>query len=355
MEKEIRLSFFKRIKMSIFDFDKYHVIASEGLGRSMMYLVKLVLLFSLIMSFATVIKFSQIINGVTSYVQNETPNFYFKDNQFTVESENDITIENHEYLDLKIILSNSEEYSENEIKDFDGVVIVLLKNNVLFKTQNSTSIMVQSYEEMSKMLDINQLNKEKALSYLQGENMYTILANTFAVIFITAFLTYFMTAILDSLALFLLGFIISRIIRLPLKYGPIYSIAISSITLPMVINLIYLIVNMYTGFIIPYFQIMYTLLSYVYLIASLLIMKSEILKKKVKVEVTIMNKKKEENKEENENQQGKDDDGENKKVGKDDENSNEPKNENSEGLKNNAQGKINNKDNPEPQANIREE
>ena len=41
MEKEIRLSFFRRMKMSIFDFDKYHIIASEGLGRAMMYLIKI--------------------------------------------------------------------------------------------------------------------------------------------------------------------------------------------------------------------------------------------------------------------------------------------------------------------------
>ena len=47
MEKEIRLSFFRRMKMSIFDFDKYHIIASEGLGRAMMYLIKLMLLFAL--------------------------------------------------------------------------------------------------------------------------------------------------------------------------------------------------------------------------------------------------------------------------------------------------------------------
>lgn len=353
MEKEIRLSFFKRLKMSIFDFDKYHIIAAEGLGRAMMYLVKLVLLFSLIMSFATIIKFSQIINNATSYVQNEIPNFYFSNNQFTIESENDVAIENHEYIDFKIILTNKEEYSEDEIRDFDGLVAVLSKNHILYKAQNSTSIMTQSYEEISKIFDINQINKEKALSYFVGENMYTILANVFAVVFIASFLTYFMTSILDTLALFLLGFIVSRIIRLPLKYGPIYSVAISSITLPMVINLVYLVVNMFTGFIIPYFQIMYTLLSYVYLIASLLIMRSEITKKKVQVGISIMNKKN--NEEENEKKQEEENNTGNKKTGKDEENKGKEKEEKNEGIKKDTKGKINNKDNPEPQANIKEE
>ena len=67
MEKEIRLSFFRRMKMSIFDFDKYHIIASEGLGRAMMYLIKLMLLFALVMSAASIIKVSQLLDQGIEY------------------------------------------------------------------------------------------------------------------------------------------------------------------------------------------------------------------------------------------------------------------------------------------------
>ena len=63
MEKEIRLSFFKRLKMSILDFDKYHILASEGVGRAMLYLVKLVLLFSLILAGTYMFKISGIVNN----------------------------------------------------------------------------------------------------------------------------------------------------------------------------------------------------------------------------------------------------------------------------------------------------
>ena len=77
MEKEIRLSFFKRLKMSILDFDKYHILASEGVGRAMLYLVKLVLLFSLILAGTYMFKISGIVNNAVGYVKNNTPNFYF--------------------------------------------------------------------------------------------------------------------------------------------------------------------------------------------------------------------------------------------------------------------------------------
>ena len=155
-----------------------------------------------------------------------------------------------------------------------------------------------------------------------------------------------MTAILDTIALSLLGFIVSRIIRLPLKYGSIYSISVSSITLSVIINLIYMIVNLFTGFVIPYFQVMYTLVSYVYLIAVLFILRSEIIKKKVQLQVAIVNQK---NNKIEEIKKDKDTDNKEDKS-KEDKKDKEEKDE----LKGKAKETLkNNKDNPEPQANIR--
>ena len=350
MEKEIRLSFFRRMKMSIFDFDKYHIIASEGLGRAMMYLIKLMLLFALVMSAASIIKVSQLLDQGIEYFSSNVPNFYFENNEFVLDSETDVTIENHEYTDFKIILTNSETYSEDEIRDFDGLTVAFTKKHVLLKQQNSTSITTQTYEELGNTIDLNEINKDYIVNMFSGENSYNILANIFAVIFISTFLTYFLTAILDTIALSLLGFIVSRLIRIPFKYGALYSLSISAITLPVILNAIYLIVNMFTGFVIPYFQIMYTLIAYVYLIAALLIMRSEIIKKKVQIQIEIMNKNynpeelqkqdKKNEKEQNKDEKNKEKDDNKKKEGKD--------------SKNSGTELKNNKDNPEPQANIQE-
>ena len=348
MEKEIRLSFFRRMKMSIFDFDKYHIIASEGLGRAMMYLIKLMLLFALVMSAASIIKVSQLLDQGIEYFSSNVPNFYFENNEFVLDSETDVTIENHEYTDFKIILTNSETYSEDEIRDFDGLTVAFTKKHVLLKQQNSTSITTQTYEELGNTIDLNEINKDYIVNMFSGENSYNILANIFAVIFISTFLTYFLTAILDTIALSLLGFIVSRLIRIPFKYGALYSLSISAITLPVILNAIYLIVNMFTGFVIPYFQIMYTLIAYVYLIAALLIMRSEIIKKKVQIQIEIMNKNY--NPEELQNQDKKNE----KEQNKDEKNKEKDDNKKKEGKdsKNSGTELKNNKDNPEPQANI---
>ena len=350
MEKEIRLSFFRRMKMSIFDFDKYHIIASEGLGRAMMYLIKLMLIFAIVMSAASIIRVSQLLDQGIEYFSGNVPNFYFENNELVLDSETDVTIENHEYTDFKIILTNSETYSEDEIRDFDGLAVAFTKKHVLLKQQNSTSITTQTYEELGNTIDLNEINKDYIVNMFSGENSYNILANIFAVIFISTFLTYFLTAILDTIALSLLGFIVSRLIRIPFKYGALYSLSISAITLPVILNAIYLIVNMFTGFVIPYFQIMYTLIAYVYLIAALLIMRSEIIKKKVQIQIEIMNKNY--NPEELQNQDKKNE----KEQNKDEKNKEKDDNKKKEGKdsKNSGTELKNNKDNPEPQANIQE-
>ena len=346
MEKGIRLSFFRRLKMSIFDFDKYHIIASEGLGRAMMYLIKLILLFALIISAATAVKVSQLLDEGIAYLNNNVPNFYFQDSKFVLENDSDVIMENHEYTDFRIILTNSESYSEDEIRDFDGMVLVFTKNNLLLKQQNGTSITSQDYADLNETININDVNKEYIINMFSGEGAYTILANIFAVIFISTFLTYFLTGILDTVALSLLGFIISRIIRIPLKYGALYSLSISAITLPVILNAIYMVVNMFTGFVIPYFQIMYTLISYVYLIAALLIMRSEIIKKKVQIQIQIMNKNY--NPEElQKNDKGKEDNKDEKQ------NNEEAKNKQDDKASKKTEKELkSNKDNPEPQANI---
>ena len=281
----------------------------------------------------------QIANiSTNSITLTSNPKWKNKDNE-------DVKIENHKYTDFLIILTHSENYSEDEIRNFDGIVLTFSKNNVLFKEQNGTSIITQSYEELNKTIDISQINKEYLVNMAKGENAYTILANIFAVIFISTFLTYLLTAILDTIALSLLGFIVSRLIRVPFKYGALYSLSISAITLPVILNCIYMVVNMFTGFVIPYFQIMYTLISYVYLIAALLIMRSEIMKKKVQIRVQIMNKNY--NPEELQNREKK------KEEEKEESNKEEKEDQKeSKDSKKKGAGLKNNKDNPEPQANI---
>ena len=98
--------------------------------------------------------------------------------------------------------------------------------------------------------------------------------------------------------------------------------AVYSITLSIILNIIYLIVNMFVPFTIEYFQVMYVAVATIYLIAAIFIIKSEMIKKQIelmKIEAEQQNVKKEIQEQENPD--------ENKDTKKEDKNDKENKKE----------------------------
>ena len=86
---------------------------------------------------------------------------------------------------------------------------------------------------------------------------------------------YFISILLDTLLLSILGIITSKILNMKMSFTQIFSISVHSLTLPIILNIIYFMVNIFTGFTIKYFQTMYITISYIYLITALLLLKSE--------------------------------------------------------------------------------
>ena len=66
MEKE-KLSFLKKVRMSIFDFDGYQELAAEKISRTIGYIVLLILIFSIIISITYTFQFNGLIGNVREY------------------------------------------------------------------------------------------------------------------------------------------------------------------------------------------------------------------------------------------------------------------------------------------------
>ena len=61
MEKQ-KLSFFKKVKTSVLDFDGYQSLAAEKISRTIIYIALIILIFSIIISVAYVCQFWATIN-----------------------------------------------------------------------------------------------------------------------------------------------------------------------------------------------------------------------------------------------------------------------------------------------------
>ena len=77
---------------------------------------------------------------------------------------------------------------------------------------------------------------------------------------------------------------LSRFMRIPLKFRATFNMAASAVTLPIILNVIYSIVNTYTGFTINYFDLMYNLIAYVYMLVAIIFIRAEIIKKDIEGE-----------------------------------------------------------------------
>ncbi len=71
--------------------------------------------------------------------------------------------------------------------------------------------------------------------------------------------------------------------KIRLRYKATFNIGVHALTLPLLLNLIYIIVNLFTGFEIRHFQWMYTSISYIYVVVAILMIKTEIINQKIQL------------------------------------------------------------------------
>lgn len=93
----------------------------------------------------------------------------------------------------------------------------------------------------------------------------------------------FSTVLIDAIFLALLAYITSIIARVRLKPAAAYNIAVYSLSLPVILNLVYIVANILTGFVIEYFQLVYTAIASIYVVATVLIIRSDVIKKQAEL------------------------------------------------------------------------
>ena len=97
------------------------------------------------------------------------------------------------------------------------------------------------------------------------------------------FIIYLTANIMDIIILGVIGKIFGLIVKLKLRYKATFNIGAYALTLPMVLNLIYIIVNTFTNFEIKYFSWMYTSISYIYVVVAILMIKTEIIHQRMQL------------------------------------------------------------------------
>ncbi len=158
--------------------------------------------------------------------------------------------------------------------------IIVLSNKMIVSSQSLKS---QEEIEYVNLININIDNKAELLTMLNS----SAFAGSYIIFFVTMliylFVVYAVSNLVDAIILGTLGYLFARIVKLRLKYKATFNIGAYALTLPIILNLIYILINTFTGFEIRYFQWMYTSISYIYVVVAILMIKTEIINQRIQL------------------------------------------------------------------------
>lgn len=295
-EKVIEMNFFKKLWYSITKFEQFPNMAAEGFSKAIKYLIILTAIVTVFVMIQSVLEIKILIEDLAQYVQENIPEFTYSQGTLSVESEDSINIEDIQYDGIdKIVINTLTETNEEKDKIendnlINGTTIFFFKNEIILKTQlenNQTLRQSYLYDEFLANYtkeDLQEFNKNQFVEYLLNGNMTTFYIQYGISIFIYLLIINVIVVLLNALELSILGLITATIARIKIKFIAIYNMAVYSLTLPMILNIAYIIINYFTNFTITYFQVAYVTIAYIYLATAIFILKDDVIKKMQEVE-----------------------------------------------------------------------
>lgn len=280
--------FFKDVLKSIKDFDKYEDFGLEGVGKTSGYLIKLVAIFTIIITCMTVYKFSNSVKEAINYFDAKVTDLSYADGILTVNNNEKFEVASDKYITGKIIV-DTENLSDEKIEEYKNQIknqnngLVLLKDKMLLKNEMLSAISETSYTDFFNKYNITSLDKQKIIDYVNN-NSLQIYTSVFVTMFIYMFVVYLASILVDALVLGFLAYLIARIFRMKIKYSASFSMSVHALTLSIILNMVYIIINGFTGWTVKYFQFMYTAISYVYIVTAILMIKTDYMKRQAEVE-----------------------------------------------------------------------
>lgn len=270
-----KFNFLGRIKISIFNLEKYGQFILENVKVSIKYILLLMVIVTLVFSIFNTKEVTDVFDRGIDYLENEFPEFTLKDGK--IEFKEKVEGYDQDYK-LKIISFEENEITEEIIKqckDFDKCII-LLNNKVAIKVNNAMQEV--KYTEVANSFNKPINNKSDLLENLSVfKNKASLYLAFFIIIFISGYLANLMDVILNILTVAIFGYIIARFSRIKIRFSTAFTLATYSLTLSIIISLIYGLVLYFTGFVIQYFNILYLILGYIYITAAILIIKTDLI------------------------------------------------------------------------------
>lgn len=295
-QKVTNINFFKKLWYSITKFESYPAMSAEGVKRAIKYLIILTGIVSIFVMIGSLLQMKNLINELAKYIDENIPEFTYSAGNLNMQTEEQIVLDGSaEYGIDRIVIDTDIETAEQKEqveKDdlINGITIFFLKDEIILKTQlEDGQILRQTYTYNDFLTNytgeyIEKFDKTEFIQYLTSEKMSTFYVQYAISMFVYLFIINIILALLDSLEIAILGMITTTIARIKMKFVAIYNMAVYSLTLPMILNILYIVINYFTDFTITYFQVAYVTIAYIYLATAIFLLKDEFIRRMQEVE-----------------------------------------------------------------------
>ena len=302
--KFLKKGFFKKVWYSIFKIEKYGEMAAEGVPRAIFYTIKLALIISLVTALGSIYQTNKLINKGKDFIENQVGEFTYKDGILSVEKEEPIRAPSSSFGEVVVNtnIESEEEINEelNSIKTTKGIVI--LKDRALAKGFTSKGLLEYKYTDLMQGINVQEANKQDLMNFFSGDNLWKIYLAVVVVITLYMLVNYTLQFLWYNVVLSLFGFIVTYFSKIKMRYAAVFNMACYSFTLSILLQTIYVGINIFWNFDIKYFQVMYVAVAAIYLIAAIFIIKAEFIKQQIEM-VKLAEIKKNEEKEEEQNEE----------------------------------------------------
>lgn len=327
--KEEKMSFWTRVKTAVFKLEDYEKFAFDKTTSSVKYFFLIVLLLSLVLTVISTDNISKMLNKGIKYVKNELPEFSYSDGKLNFDEY--VESYDNEY-GMSLIADTSSDITTDRIEEYENKILndgfIFLENKLIYV--NGENKLEYSYADIASEYNVSNLNKTDLVTKIDAIGSTGITVVIAMVFFISEYIAELITIFLDWVVMAIFAWCVSKICRLSLTFKNDFNMSIYALTLSILLGMAYNIANYFWGFYTEYFRAVYLLISYVYIISAIFMMKSDIIKQEEeiqeikkeqeKIHKEMQEKQDEENKE-NDDKQEDDAESKEKKDNNNDENS----------------------------------
>ena len=287
-QEELNMGFFKKIGYSIVKIEKYPNMSAQGLGKAISYLAKIVAILTIVFCLGIVYQTHGIINEGVDYLKNNFPEFNYKEGILNVETEEPIIISAENSIAGETIIDTKTE-DETKINEYVNQVtnagggIIILKNEIRIKNASVAGTVIYSYKDTFEPMGITEFNKQNVIDFVNSGKILSLYISIFLTMFLYAFVMYFISTLSNAIFLSFFGYFTAWLAKIKMRYVAIFNMSVYALTLSVILNMLYIGVNIFIPFEMEYFQVMYVAVAAIYLVAAILILKTEFVKKQMEL------------------------------------------------------------------------